>query len=157
MPPHQQTHTNPDTNRDAVDGGITLPLRKPFLFSLEFELSHFNVLTFTLCATQRWAQVLGFKRPRIFPVSHANVVWFYLFFSSHPGLNRTSTFSCEAHNHKGVATSGSGTITSTCAATFQPFLISLCFILIHYVFCVFPPFSSSVSASQAESCGDHSD
>uniref|UniRef100_G3PHI2 receptor protein-tyrosine kinase n=1 Tax=Gasterosteus aculeatus aculeatus TaxID=481459 RepID=G3PHI2_GASAC len=28
-----------------------------------------------------------------------------------PGLNRTSTFSCEAHNHKGVATSGSGTIT----------------------------------------------
>ncbi|XP_037320238.2 tyrosine-protein kinase receptor UFO [Pungitius pungitius] len=27
------------------------------------------------------------------------------------GLNRTSTFSCEAHNHKGVATSGSGTIT----------------------------------------------
>lgn len=52
-PPHQQTHTNPDTNRDTVDGGITLPLRKPFLFSLEFELSHFNVLTFTLCATQR--------------------------------------------------------------------------------------------------------
>uniref|UniRef100_A0A672IYP0 receptor protein-tyrosine kinase n=1 Tax=Salarias fasciatus TaxID=181472 RepID=A0A672IYP0_SALFA len=28
-----------------------------------------------------------------------------------PGLNRTSTFSCEAHNRKGVATSGSGTIT----------------------------------------------
>ncbi|MEQ2264432.1 hypothetical protein XENORESO_006598 [Xenotaenia resolanae] len=27
------------------------------------------------------------------------------------GLNRTSTFSCEAHNQKGVATSGSGTIT----------------------------------------------
>ncbi|KAM3616369.1 uncharacterized protein V6R79_016901 [Siganus canaliculatus] len=27
------------------------------------------------------------------------------------GLNRTSTFSCEAHNNKGVATSGSGTIT----------------------------------------------
>ncbi|KAM6933351.1 tyrosine-protein kinase receptor UFO [Xenentodon cancila] len=27
------------------------------------------------------------------------------------GLNKTSTFSCEAHNHKGVATSGSGTIT----------------------------------------------
>ncbi|XP_028818822.1 tyrosine-protein kinase receptor UFO [Denticeps clupeoides] len=27
------------------------------------------------------------------------------------GLNRTSTFSCEAHNHKGVATSGSGTVT----------------------------------------------
>uniref|UniRef100_A0A8C5D057 receptor protein-tyrosine kinase n=1 Tax=Gadus morhua TaxID=8049 RepID=A0A8C5D057_GADMO len=27
------------------------------------------------------------------------------------GLNRTSTFSCEAHNDKGVATSGSGTIT----------------------------------------------
>uniref|UniRef100_A0A3B5BMU7 receptor protein-tyrosine kinase n=1 Tax=Stegastes partitus TaxID=144197 RepID=A0A3B5BMU7_9TELE len=27
------------------------------------------------------------------------------------GLNRTSTFSCEAHNLKGVATSGSGTIT----------------------------------------------
>ncbi|KAK6296290.1 hypothetical protein J4Q44_G00340030 [Coregonus suidteri] len=27
------------------------------------------------------------------------------------GLNRTSTFSCEAHNRKGVATSGSGTIT----------------------------------------------
>ncbi|XP_037533655.1 tyrosine-protein kinase receptor UFO [Nematolebias whitei] len=27
------------------------------------------------------------------------------------GLNRSSTFSCEAHNHKGVATSGSGTVT----------------------------------------------
>ncbi|XP_047247326.1 tyrosine-protein kinase receptor UFO [Girardinichthys multiradiatus] len=27
------------------------------------------------------------------------------------GLNRTSTFSCEAHNQKGVATSGSGTVT----------------------------------------------
>ncbi|XP_036005781.1 tyrosine-protein kinase receptor UFO [Fundulus heteroclitus] len=27
------------------------------------------------------------------------------------GLNRTSSFSCEAHNQKGVATSGSGTIT----------------------------------------------
>ncbi|AWO98611.1 putative tyrosine-protein kinase receptor UFO [Scophthalmus maximus] len=27
------------------------------------------------------------------------------------GLNRTCTFSCEAHNRKGVATSGSGTIT----------------------------------------------
>ncbi|XP_068173500.1 tyrosine-protein kinase receptor UFO [Antennarius striatus] len=27
------------------------------------------------------------------------------------GLNRTSTFSCEAHNRKGVATSGSGSIT----------------------------------------------
>ncbi|KAM9853307.1 tyrosine-protein kinase receptor UFO [Aulostomus maculatus] len=27
------------------------------------------------------------------------------------GLNRTSTFSCEAHNYKGVSTSGSGTIT----------------------------------------------
>ncbi|KAL0972718.1 hypothetical protein UPYG_G00193870 [Umbra pygmaea] len=27
------------------------------------------------------------------------------------GLNRTSTFSCEAHNRKGVATSGSGTVT----------------------------------------------
>lgn len=33
----------------------------------------------------------------------------FIFF--HPGLNRTSTFSCEAHNRKGVATSGSGTIT----------------------------------------------
>uniref|UniRef100_A0A8C7Y6Q1 receptor protein-tyrosine kinase n=1 Tax=Oryzias sinensis TaxID=183150 RepID=A0A8C7Y6Q1_9TELE len=31
--------------------------------------------------------------------------------SSHPGLNRTSTFSCEAHNSKGVSTSKSGTIT----------------------------------------------
>uniref|UniRef100_A0A8C2XQX2 receptor protein-tyrosine kinase n=1 Tax=Cyclopterus lumpus TaxID=8103 RepID=A0A8C2XQX2_CYCLU len=30
---------------------------------------------------------------------------------SSPSLNRTSTFSCEAHNRKGVATSGSGTIT----------------------------------------------
>uniref|UniRef100_A0A8C9VQZ9 receptor protein-tyrosine kinase n=1 Tax=Scleropages formosus TaxID=113540 RepID=A0A8C9VQZ9_SCLFO len=28
-----------------------------------------------------------------------------------PGLNKTSTFSCEAHNRKGVATSGSGTVT----------------------------------------------
>ncbi|KAF6718182.1 Tyrosine-protein kinase receptor UFO [Oryzias melastigma] len=27
------------------------------------------------------------------------------------GLNRTSTFSCEAHNSKGVSTSGSGTVT----------------------------------------------
>ncbi|KAM9801717.1 tyrosine-protein kinase receptor UFO [Neosynchiropus ocellatus] len=32
------------------------------------------------------------------------------------GLNRTSTFSCEAHNRKGVATSGSGTITVLPAA-----------------------------------------
>lgn len=36
---------------------------------------------------------------------------FILFHLFHPGLNRTSTFSCEAHNRKGVATSGSGTIT----------------------------------------------
>uniref|UniRef100_A0A8C9T4A1 receptor protein-tyrosine kinase n=1 Tax=Scleropages formosus TaxID=113540 RepID=A0A8C9T4A1_SCLFO len=28
-----------------------------------------------------------------------------------PWLNKTSTFSCEAHNRKGVATSGSGTVT----------------------------------------------
>uniref|UniRef100_A0A8C5G7Q7 receptor protein-tyrosine kinase n=1 Tax=Gouania willdenowi TaxID=441366 RepID=A0A8C5G7Q7_GOUWI len=35
----------------------------------------------------------------------------HVFCSSVPGLNRTSTFSCEAHNRKGVATSGSGTIT----------------------------------------------
>lgn len=28
-----------------------------------------------------------------------------------PGLNRTSTFSCEAHNRKGVATSASGVVT----------------------------------------------
>uniref|UniRef100_A0A8C7FL65 receptor protein-tyrosine kinase n=1 Tax=Oncorhynchus kisutch TaxID=8019 RepID=A0A8C7FL65_ONCKI len=34
-----------------------------------------------------------------------------VFLFSPPGLNRTSTFSCEAHNRKGVATSGSGTIT----------------------------------------------
>uniref|UniRef100_A0A8D0AKY1 receptor protein-tyrosine kinase n=1 Tax=Sander lucioperca TaxID=283035 RepID=A0A8D0AKY1_SANLU len=40
------------------------------------------------------------------PASHAHVVSFF-----RPGLNRTSTFSCEAHNRKGVATSGSGTIT----------------------------------------------
>uniref|UniRef100_A0AAQ5YL74 receptor protein-tyrosine kinase n=1 Tax=Amphiprion ocellaris TaxID=80972 RepID=A0AAQ5YL74_AMPOC len=33
------------------------------------------------------------------------------------GLNRTSTFSCEAHNRKGVATSGSGTITGRCPQT----------------------------------------
>lgn len=36
------------------------------------------------------------------------LILFHLF---HPGLNRTSGFSCEAHNRKGVATSGSGTIT----------------------------------------------
>lgn len=35
----------------------------------------------------------------------------HCFIGFHPGLNRTSTFSCEAHNRKGVATSGSGTIT----------------------------------------------
>lgn len=34
-----------------------------------------------------------------------------------PGLNRTSTFSCEAHNRKGVATSGSGTVTGRCGDT----------------------------------------
>uniref|UniRef100_A0AAZ3NVC0 receptor protein-tyrosine kinase n=1 Tax=Oncorhynchus tshawytscha TaxID=74940 RepID=A0AAZ3NVC0_ONCTS len=34
-----------------------------------------------------------------------------VFLFSPQGLNRTSTFSCEAHNRKGVATSGSGTIT----------------------------------------------
>ncbi|KAJ4920306.1 hypothetical protein JOQ06_014330 [Pogonophryne albipinna] len=33
------------------------------------------------------------------------------------GLNRTSTFSCEAHNRKGVATSGSGTITGETAGS----------------------------------------
>lgn len=31
-----------------------------------------------------------------------------------PGLNSTSTFSCEAINDKGVATSGAGTITGMC-------------------------------------------
>uniref|UniRef100_A0A674PPC8 receptor protein-tyrosine kinase n=1 Tax=Takifugu rubripes TaxID=31033 RepID=A0A674PPC8_TAKRU len=42
------------------------------------------------------------------PVALSHSFCFILF---HPGLNRTSTFSCEAHNRKGVATSGSGTIT----------------------------------------------
>uniref|UniRef100_A0AAQ5ZZ85 receptor protein-tyrosine kinase n=1 Tax=Amphiprion ocellaris TaxID=80972 RepID=A0AAQ5ZZ85_AMPOC len=43
--------------------------------------------------------------------SHVRVLFY------HPGLNRTSTFSCEAHNRKGVATSGSGTITGRCPQT----------------------------------------
>uniref|UniRef100_A0AAR2JFY5 receptor protein-tyrosine kinase n=1 Tax=Pygocentrus nattereri TaxID=42514 RepID=A0AAR2JFY5_PYGNA len=34
-----------------------------------------------------------------------------LFPSSFPGLNKTSSFSCEAHNRKGVASSGSGVVT----------------------------------------------
>lgn len=45
------------------------------------------------------------KTPNV-PALHMHVVSRF-----HPGLNRTSTFSCEAHNYKGVATSGSGTIT----------------------------------------------
>uniref|UniRef100_A0A669D9P7 receptor protein-tyrosine kinase n=1 Tax=Oreochromis niloticus TaxID=8128 RepID=A0A669D9P7_ORENI len=41
----------------------------------------------------------------VFPPSHLHVSFLC------PGLNRTSTFSCEAQNRKGVATSRSGTIT----------------------------------------------
>lgn len=33
------------------------------------------------------------------------------FLSNFPGLNKTSSFSCEAHNRKGVASSSSGLIT----------------------------------------------
>lgn len=42
------------------------------------------------------------------------------------GLNRTSTFSCEAHNRKGVATSGSGTITGRCSSCSFFMLASVC-------------------------------
>uniref|UniRef100_A0A669BG63 receptor protein-tyrosine kinase n=1 Tax=Oreochromis niloticus TaxID=8128 RepID=A0A669BG63_ORENI len=48
-------------------------------------------------ATAQWGHV--------FPPSHLHVSFLC------PGLNRTSTFSCEAQNRKGVATSRSGTIT----------------------------------------------
>lgn len=98
---------------------------------------NFHTLTFSL---SRYVQLsaehgfLVFKRPRIFPASHANVVWFIYFFS-HPGLNRTSTFSCEAHNHKGVATSGSGTITGRCAATFQPIQFLFLCVLSLFIMC----------------------
>lgn len=30
------------------------------------------------------------------------------------GLNKTSSFSCEAHNRKGVASSGTGVVTGKC-------------------------------------------
>lgn len=72
-----------------------------------------------------------------------------------PGLNRTSTFSCEAHNHKGVATSGSGTITGRCnhrsllKYTFPN--SSLFFLYLLFLF-----FSSPFSASGHKSCGDYS-
>lgn len=86
-----------------------------------------------------------------------------------PGLNRTSTFSCEAHNRKGVATSGSGTITGRRHIFFflfykQPSSFSLNVLLLfkkctHPVFFVsfFLAFSSSITASQSECCGNHSD
>uniref|UniRef100_A0A665UC41 receptor protein-tyrosine kinase n=1 Tax=Echeneis naucrates TaxID=173247 RepID=A0A665UC41_ECHNA len=54
---------------------------------------------------QDGAPLNNLKDP-VFPASHVHVASFDC-----PGLNRTSTFSCEAHNRKGVATSGSGTIT----------------------------------------------
>lgn len=46
---------------------------------------------------------------------------------AHPGLNRTSSFSCEAHNRKGVATSGSGVITGVYLSFFYVMFVVISF------------------------------
>lgn len=71
------------------------------LFSLYIELSHQHYVRLSSVSQASWFQ----KAPGVQSL-HVRVVSF-----CHIGLNRTSTFSCEAHNRKGVATSGSGTIT----------------------------------------------
>uniref|UniRef100_A0A665UCW6 receptor protein-tyrosine kinase n=1 Tax=Echeneis naucrates TaxID=173247 RepID=A0A665UCW6_ECHNA len=91
------------------------------------------------------------------------------------GLNRTSTFSCEAHNRKGVATSGSGTITGNCyifevQTTFNSPFLFICdtlyplnavyctMVIVLYFFDIFfIVFSSPIAASESEGCGNHSD
>ena len=102
---------------------------------------NFHTLTFSLSRYVQLSAEHGFlvsKDHEYLPL-HTLMLFDFFFFFPRPGLNRTSTFSCEAHNHKGVATSGSGTITGRCAATFEINLnIPLCFILIHHVFCVSP-------------------
>lgn len=95
------------------------------------------------------------------PTSHMRVASCFC-----PGLNRTSTFSCEAHNRKGVATSGSGTITGRChtvETTITPvrplrFVLDQghLFKIVNYTV-LLSFFSSPIQATQSESCGNHSD
>lgn len=70
---------------------------------------------------------------------------------SRPGLNRTSTFSCEAHNSKGVSTSGSGTVTGRCEASAarlqEVALLTVCFL----------SSSSAVAAAEPERRGGQPD
>lgn len=91
----------------------------------------------------------------------------FRFFPPRPGLNRTCTFSCEAHNRKGVATSGSGTITGRCRSSAILFWIKPILILklliakalyLSSLFggCGFLVCSSALTASQSEGRGDHS-
>lgn len=93
----------------------------------------------------------------MFPPSHLHVSFLC------PGLNRTSTFSCEAQNRKGVATSRSGTITGRCqpmqAVSLQPLLVYLHIIMFTsfiYLFFCCCCFSSPRQTSGCESCRDHS-
>lgn len=72
-----------------------------------------------------------------------------------PGLNKTSTFSCEAYNEKGVTTSGSGTVTGR--SPFKGFraefpAVGYLFILLSL--CLRLPGSFAVPTSERESCGD---
>ena len=105
---------------------------------------NFHMLTFSLSRYVQLSAEHGFlvsKDHEYLPL-HTLMLFdffFFFFFFPRPGLNRTSTFSCEPHNHKSVAASGSGTMTGRCAAPFEINLnIPLCFILIHHVFCVSP-------------------
>lgn len=122
---------------------------------------NFHTLTFSL---SRYVQLsaehgfLVFKRPRIFPASHANVIWFFFFFSpiqvwTEPAPFLVRPITTKAWPRLDLAPSPVGV-----QQHFSPFS-SYSFVFYPYSLCVLclSLFSSSVPASQAESCGDHSD
>lgn len=88
-----------------------------------------------------------FKKMPDVPVSHPCVVSIFV-----SGLNRTSTFSCEAHNRKGVATSGSGTITGRCHKAFWTVCLLRCLhcLQLRSIFCLLFVFLSLVLPSRPQ-------
>lgn len=127
----------------------------PALFSLYIELSHQHYARLSSVSQASWFQ----KTPGVPPL-HMHVISF-----CHVGLNRTSTFSCEAHNRKGVATSGSGTITGRRNDTTFPLptvsseILPNSRVFCLYFLCLSTPFvsSSSIPAYKCESCRDYAD
>lgn len=119
--PDQQVHTN------STKQIMTLLLIKRSRCLMETITVLTSVWTFTtfhtstLYPSQHAEQSTLFQKTSKVPALNMHVIPFVF-----PGLNRTSTFSCEAYNRKGVATSGSGTITGRCHIfTKQPLSVDL--------------------------------